>query len=264
MLQTPDPALKTDINQWRKSKDPYLLIFLKDETPESLSWGAVGSGLPNGKNKGTLYPDGSRLSAAGAGLTGAEGMIRAEGPRSVGAASSRNSNKSSPPETGVKVTDNSARAIRTQHRVPTHAEERDCNVQAISSWIDNVERSPQGVRISWVSACNNNRLVALGPSQASRGRRNRSHACYSSYIPAELRPLHERALAEKGSQCRTNICPGLYRATPQRVGYILYVGLCLRTLVVRTYLCFARHLTCQFVWHYITLARGTQSLALID
>ena len=83
--------------KWHQREVPHLLIFLKDETPDSLSWGAVGSGLPNGKNKGALYPDGSRVSGAGAGLTGAEGMTRAEGPRSLWVASSRNSNKSSPP-----------------------------------------------------------------------------------------------------------------------------------------------------------------------
>lgn len=119
VLWTRDPTLKTgvDINQWRQSKVPHLLIFLKDDTPESLSWGAVGSGLPNGKNKGALYPGGSRLSTAGAGLTGAEGIIRAEGPRSLGVASSRNSNKSSPPETGVKAPDSRKRAIRTKLRL---------------------------------------------------------------------------------------------------------------------------------------------------
>lgn len=37
-----------------KTVHPYLLIFLKDETPESLSWGAVASRLPNGKNDGIV------------------------------------------------------------------------------------------------------------------------------------------------------------------------------------------------------------------
>lgn len=102
IVALPRPQDSCAHNQQGQLKVPHLLIFLKDETPESLSWGGVGSGLPNGKNKGALYPGGSRFSTAGAGLTVAEGMIRAAGPRSVGGASSRNSNKSSPPEINLK------------------------------------------------------------------------------------------------------------------------------------------------------------------
>lgn len=45
---------ETHYNRASTTIYPYLLIFLNDETPESLSWGAVASRLPNGKNDGIV------------------------------------------------------------------------------------------------------------------------------------------------------------------------------------------------------------------
>lgn len=83
---------------------PHLLIFLKDETPESLRFDGVGSTLTNGKKRGTVYPKGSHLLTAGArGKTGTAGAGGAAGTGSSTDASSRNSNKSSPPVKNTHV-----------------------------------------------------------------------------------------------------------------------------------------------------------------
>lgn len=53
------------------------------------------------------------------------------------------------------------------------------------------------VCISWVSACNNNRLVALVPSQASQGHRVRATRMLLGYVPAEFRPFMNELLRSK-------------------------------------------------------------------